>query len=172
MKAAVALTLALFAIGLLCAVRAEETAAPAAEGTADISHGWGEAIDWVSLDEARKLAPLDSKIIMAVIHKSWCGACRALRPKFAESEEIRKLSEHFVMVNLADDDEPKGEEFAPDGGYIPRILFLSPDGTVQPQVVNAAANPKYKYYYPTAESIAVTMKSLVDHGIPKPKVEL
>ena len=52
------------------------------------SHGFGDKIDWVTLDEAKQL----KKPIMLVIHKSWCGACKALRPKFAASEEIAELS--------------------------------------------------------------------------------
>lgn len=80
---------------------------------------------------------------MVVIWKSWCGACKRLKPLFGASEvnfaglwlilckEIAEMSKNFVMINLMDDEEPKDPNFTPDGGYIPRILFFSPDGTLQ-----------------------------------------
>lgn len=39
-------------------------------------------------------------------------------------DDLKKLAENFVMVEVVDDEEPEDDKYAPDGGYIPRILFL------------------------------------------------
>ena len=71
---------------------------------------------FLDLDSGLELAKTEEKPLMLVIHKSWCGACKNLKPKFAESTEIAELSRNFVMVNTLDDEEPKDDKYAPDGG--------------------------------------------------------
>lgn len=120
-----------------------DDAAAAAAGS--LSRGWSDALPWTPYSEAFALAQSSGKPIVLVIWKTWCGACKALRPRFAESAAIAAHADAFVFVNVVDDEEPNEERFKPDGGYIPRILFLDGrNGQVMEDVVNAGGNPKYK----------------------------
>ena len=40
--------------------------------------GFGDNINWVTFDYAKEHAT--EKPIMIIIHKSWCGACKRLKP--------------------------------------------------------------------------------------------
>ncbi|XP_025110624.1 thioredoxin domain-containing protein 12-like [Pomacea canaliculata] len=128
----------------------------------EYARGWGEDIEWVPLNKAWEKSKEESKVVMLVVHKTWCGACKALKPKFAESSEIKELSKNFIMVNAEDDEEPDGEQYKPDGGYIPRIMFYSPDGKLLDQYQNKKGNPNYKYYYPAAEAVVTSMRDVLD----------
>ncbi|RCN31243.1 hypothetical protein ANCCAN_22976 [Ancylostoma caninum] len=89
--------------------------------------GFPSAIDWVEWEQAIGVAKDLNKPIFFLIHKTWCGACKGLKREFGSSpktKELIELSKNFVMVNVEDDDEPEDEKYAPDGGYIPRIIFL------------------------------------------------
>lgn len=70
-----------------------------------------------------------------------------LKSHLRESIGFKSLSKAFVMVNVEDNEEPKDEKYKPDGGYIPRILFMNHLGEVQTQIINENGNPKYKYFY-------------------------
>lgn len=39
-----------------------------------------------------------------IIHKTWCGACKALKKKVAEDQALAKYSSKLIVVNLEDDE--------------------------------------------------------------------
>eukprot|EP00050_Salpingoeca_kvevrii_P010600 m.9328 g.9328 ORF g.9328 m.9328 type:complete len:175 (+) comp2964_c0_seq1:1657-2181(+) len=127
-----------------------------------LARGWGDGIEWRSLEAGKAEALASQKPLMVIIHKTWCGACKALKPRVAASEEVAELSRQFVMVNLEDDEEPNDPAFTPDGGYIPRILFLNSAGEVQDDIINTSGNPKYKYYYTSGENVAAGMRNALN----------
>jgi len=124
--------------------------------------GFGEKVKWVSFTDGIAEAEASGKPAMVVIHKSWCGACKALGPKVAESTEITELASDFVMINVYDDEEATtNEKFKPDGGYIPRVIFYDGlHGEVLLDQINKGGNDKYKYFYTAADSMARSMKEV------------
>jgi len=123
----------------------------------ELARGWGKNIKWVSLKEGQRLSKELNKPAMIVIHKTWCRACKALKPRFAANNEITKLSNDFIMINVEDDEEPKNAEFKPDGGYIPRIIFMDPNGQVMTEQTNPNST-QWKYFYGETGSILEAMK--------------
>ncbi|XP_053615500.1 thioredoxin domain-containing protein 12-like [Plodia interpunctella] len=125
-------------------------------------NGFGSNYVWAgSLESGLQIATHHNKPVMLIIHKSWCSACKRLKPKFANSEEIQTLSKHFVMVNLVDDEEPKANGFSPDGAYIPRILFISPNGNVDHDIYNEEGSNQHKYFYSKPDQIVKSMKKVL-----------
>uniref|UniRef100_A0A7I4Y4G3 Thioredoxin domain-containing protein n=1 Tax=Haemonchus contortus TaxID=6289 RepID=A0A7I4Y4G3_HAECO len=130
----------------------------------DLSNGFRTEIDWVKWDKAIGVAKDLNKPIFFLIHKTWCGACKGLKREFTTAPkmpELIELSKKFVMVNVEDDDEPEDDKYAPDGGYIPRILFLDTDG--EPLKTNNQAKYKNnKYFYPLVPQVLDGMQRALD----------
>lgn len=117
--------------------------------------GFGEHIDWVpTLEMGLEKAKASGKPLMLVLHKDWCPRCQDLKPQISGSTKIYRMSGDFVMVQTEED--PKGDQFALDGHYAPRILFLHPNGQVMKEVYNKSAH-QYKYYYSLSKQIEESM---------------
>ncbi|KAL7078455.1 hypothetical protein ACQ4LE_002284 [Meloidogyne hapla] len=132
-----------------------------------LSNGFGDDIDWIPWENAVETALERNKPVFLLIHKTWCHACKSLKKVMQQSnarKAFKKLSEYFVMVNTADDDEPYEEEYRPDGKYVPRILFLDKNGDLLPDFRNKKAEYKnYAYYYPSPADILNSMKDVIAH---------
>ncbi|KAK3233643.1 hypothetical protein CYMTET_56070 [Cymbomonas tetramitiformis] len=121
-------------------------------------------VDWKS--KVSDLEGIDfttnTKPIMVLITKSWCGACKRLKAEFlsgnGEADEIYEYSQKFHMMSFVDDQEPKGEQWTEDGAYVPRLFFLSPQGDVMHSIINSQGNPKYKYFYMHLTQVKASMR--------------
>jgi len=139
-----------------------------------LARGWGDNINWIDLEAGIEVAKEEKKPLMLLIHKTWCGACQTLKGKFAKAKMIAQLAKNFVMVNAEDDEEPWEEEYYPDGGkYIPRIIFLSPEGQVLKDIINPKDEYKqYPYYYSNPAPIITAMQTVLQkYGITIPGKE-
>lgn len=43
--------------------------------------------------------------------------------------------------------------YAPDGGYIPRVLFAEPGGKLRADIRNPGAGDKYTYFYTSVDQV-------------------
>ncbi|GAB0191841.1 anterior gradient protein 3-like [Grus japonensis] len=69
---------------------------------------------------------------------------RALREAFASSQEIQQMAqEDFIMLNLVH--SSSDDNMAPDGHYVPRILFVDPSMTVRADLTGKYENRMYAY---------------------------
>ncbi|XP_048507799.1 thioredoxin domain-containing protein 12-like [Athalia rosae] len=127
-------------------------------------NGFGKLYKWQTVTNGFVEAKKSRKPIMIIIHKSGCQACINLHKKFANSPKLLDLSQHFVMINV---DSSRGDElpdnFFPDGSYVPRILFMRPDGELLREIVNTDPNrePNYKYSYWSIRQIADSMQTVL-----------
>ncbi|XP_066927374.1 uncharacterized protein [Clytia hemisphaerica] len=127
-----------------------------------LGRGFGEYIDWVAYPRALELCKEKNMPMMLIIHKTWCGACKSLKPTIKDSRPIWELSKYFIMVNTEDSEEPHDEQYFIDGGYYPRIYFLDSQGKVHHDLHNRdPAFLKYKFSFAYEEQILQTMKFAV-----------
>jgi protein-disulfide reductase (glutathione) len=134
---------------------AEAPPAPVRSATAP-DHGFGSNIPWEPLEGALAHAKADGMPVMLVVHASWCKRCKELKPAFSDPE-IEKLSQRFVMVNADQDKQPAVLEYAPDGEYIPRVVFLSPEGVEDLTLANEG-RARHRFFYTPGDDLAGVMR--------------
>jgi protein-disulfide reductase (glutathione) len=114
----------------------------AAAGTED----WNDKqIAWQRYDDGLAEAKKTKRPICLIFYTSWCPHCANYSKVFSDPKVVEK-SKSFVMIRLDADKNPElGQKYSPDGGYIPRTFFLTPDGELDASLT--AGRAEYKYFY-------------------------
>ncbi|KAM6451086.1 anterior gradient protein 2 homolog isoform 1-T6 [Liasis olivaceus] len=109
-----------------------------------LSRGWGDQLIWTqTYEEALFKSKTSNKPIMIIHHLEDCPHSQALKKVFAEHKDIQKLAEKFILLNLVY--ETTDKHLAPDGQYVPRILFVDPSLTVRADITGRYSNRLYAY---------------------------
>jgi thioredoxin-like negative regulator of GroEL len=128
--------LALFALLVL--------AVPASARAPSFAEVWnGSEIAWRDMATGVKESVATGKPALMVFHATWCKVCRHFRAIFKDPD-IVAASRDLVMILVDVDKEPDiNGAFAPDGGYVPRTVFLNSEGDILHDL--KSANPQYRY---------------------------
>lgn len=116
-----------------------------ARATAPGAENWNApAITWHSLQTGIPEATRTGKTVVMVFHAPWCTACAKYRSVFKD-ERVVAAAKNVVMILVdADADKTANGAFAPDGTYVPRTIFMTPDGEVRTDLTGKS-DPKHPH---------------------------
>jgi thiol:disulfide interchange protein len=123
---------------------------------------WNDTgIKWMPYEEGLAAAKEAKKPVCLVIYTDWCPHCTNYSKVFHDPRVVEK-SKDFVMMRLNGDQQKAiTAKYAPDGQYIPRTLFLSADGTLDPDLNTGRSQFKYFYDEMNPASILAGMEAAV-----------
>ncbi|XP_069009745.1 anterior gradient 1 [Embiotoca jacksoni] len=122
------------------------------------SRGWGRNISWVqSYEEGLSKMVESQKPLMVIHHLDNCSYSQALKKAFVAVKSIQKLAKQdFIMLNVVED---TGDyNLAPDGFYVPRIVFVDPSMTVRTDITGKYSSRLYTYEPADMRLLATNMK--------------
>jgi protein-disulfide reductase (glutathione) len=90
----------------------------------------GAEIEWRHVGPGIREATRTGKPLIMLFHASWCTSCKRYRQVWRDPGVVA-ASKNFVMVLVDVDTEPDANgAFSPDGTYVPRTIFYTPEGDV------------------------------------------
>jgi len=116
---------------------------------------WNSAgIRWMAYEEGLAAAKTEHKPVCLIFYTTWCPHCTNYEKVFSDPDVVKK-AESFIMIKL---DKDKNRELsakhAPDGEYIPRTYFLSPDGELDEELT--AERSRFKYFYSESDPTSIS----------------
>lgn len=128
-------------LGLLVAVAMPRAAAAAEPPMADLWNG--AQIDWRAVGPGIREATQTGKPLIMLFHASWCTSCKRYRTVWKDPGVVAAAKD-FVMVLVDVDTEPDANgAFSPDGTYVPRTIFYTPEGDVMSDM--RGKDPQYPH---------------------------
>lgn len=119
-------------VALLVGISALREAAATQPPMADLWNG--AEIDWRAVGPGIREAGRTGKPLIMLFHASWCTSCKRYRQVWKDPGVVAE-SKNFVMVLVDVDSDPDANgAFSPDGTYVPRTIFYTPEGDVMEDV--------------------------------------
>ncbi len=130
----------------------------------DLADAWnGAEINWRTMQGGVKEATSTGKTVVLVFHASWCSACKKYREVFKDPAIVEATRSYVMVLVDVDKDPTANGAFAPDGTYVPRTLFITPEGDVRSDLVGKT-DPEHPH------TIDITgpgeLLSLLKRGLP------
>jgi thiol:disulfide interchange protein len=117
---------------LVTLLAAAMLASTGARATVPGAENWNApAITWHSLKTGIPEATRTGKTVVMVFHAPWCTACAKYRSVFKDERVVAAAKDVVMILVDADADKTANGAFAPDGTYVPRTIFMTPDGEVR-----------------------------------------
>ncbi|XP_061411618.1 anterior gradient protein 3-like [Lethenteron reissneri] len=123
-----------------------------------LSRGWADEAEWVqTYSEGLYRAKKEGKPLMVIHHLEECPYSQGLKKAFAENAEAQKMADKdFIILNLVFETHDK--HLAPDGYYVPRIMFVDPSLTVRADIAGKYSDKLYTYQPEDLNLLVANMK--------------
>lgn len=129
------------AIALACLMVGFAPAVANAPENADLFNG--DQINWRDARTGIYEAAQNQTPVIMVFHATWCQVCKRYRAVFHDPRVV-DASRDFVMILIdADKERSLNGAFSPDGTYVPRTLFIDPQGEISSTLVGK--DPEYPH---------------------------
>ena len=107
--------------------------------------GFDGPVAWQTWEAGMAAAQAANRPVMLMVYADWCPKCRALKPGFKDTELV-ELSKKLVMIKQDSEEKPAWlNTYAEFGSYVPRVLFLNPDGSVRRELTGP--NGRYPHFF-------------------------
>ncbi len=120
-------------------------------------------LPWTTKTSALSRMKSVGKPGLVVIKGEWCPHCRKYAELFSDPE-VAKLTTNFELI-LLESDSKEAAQWGKTGTYVPRTLFLDPQGQLDASF--AGPNPRFPYFFSAndkAEFVSAMKQARIKYG--------